>query len=339
MDNILIFPVLISFFVTLFLISPWIKRAKKGGLVGKDINKTNGKMVAEAGGVMVVLGFALGILVYIAINTFVFGNSENIVEIFALMSSVFFIAFVAFTDDILGWKIGLRRRTRIILVAFASVPLVAINAGKSVVSIPFFGAADVGFFYPLILIPLGVVGATTTYNFLAGFNGLEAGLGIILLSAMSLVAFMTGSPWLAVIGLCMVVALFAFLIFNFYPAEVFPGDSLTYPIGGLVAIMAILGNFEKIAVFFFVPYIIEFFLKARGKFIKQSYGMPQKDGSLKMRYDKIYSLNHVAIKLMDGAGIKVTEKKIVLFVWIFQILIIALGFIIFWEGIFQNVPV
>ena len=332
-NDILFIPVLASFFVTLFFVGPWIRRASNAGLAGKDINKLNGKEVAEAGGVSVVSGFALGVLVYIAINTFLFDRTDNFIEIFALMSCIFFIAFIAFTDDILGWKIGLRRRTRIALVAFAAIPLIAINAGKSTIGLPLVGGVDVGLVYPLILIPLGIVGATTTYNFLAGFNGLETGLGIIFLSAMAIVAYMTGSPWLALIALCMVASLIAFLIFNFYPARVFPGDSLTYPVGGLIAIMAILGNFEKIAVFFFIPFIIEFFLKARGKFEKQSYGKPKKDGSLELRYDKLYSLNHVAIWAMEKMKVKPTERKVVLSIWLFQILVIVIGFIIFWGGL------
>ncbi len=332
-NNILFIPVLASFFVTLFLVRPWIRRASNAGLTGKDINKLDGKEIAEAGGVGVVLGFALGVLVYIAINTFLFDRTDNFIEIFALMSCIFFIAFISFTDDILGWKIGLRRRTRIVLVAFATIPLIAIKAGTSTIGLPFVGGIDVGLVYPLILIPLGIVGATTTYNFLAGFNGLETGLGIIFLSAMAIVAYMTGSPWLALIALCMVSSLIAFMIFNFNPAVVFPGDSLTYPIGCLIAIMAILGNFEKIAVFFFIPFIIEFFLKARGKFEKQSYGKPKKDGSLELRYDKLYSLNHVAIWAMKRMKVKPTETKVVLSIWLFQILVILIGFIIFWGGL------
>lgn len=337
MDMILLIPILASFFVTLFLVPSWISRAKKAGLTGKDINKYKGKKVAEAGGVTTVLGFALGVLVYIAINTFVFNRSERLIEIFALTSCIFFIAFIAFTDDILGWKIGLRRRTRLILVALASIPLVAINAGKSVIGLPFMGALDVGIAYPLIFIPLGIVGATTTYNFLAGFNGLETGQGIILLSALSVVAYFTGSPWLSVVALCMVAALVAFLVFNFNPAVVFPGDSLTYPIGGLIACMAILGNFEKIAIFFFIPYIVEVFLKGRGRYLKQSFGKPNKDGSISVKYDKIYSLNHAAIKLMEKIKVKPTEMKAVLLIWFFQILVILVGFALFWEGLFQNV--
>ncbi|MFH1289904.1 MAG: glycosyl transferase family 4 [Nanoarchaeota archaeon] len=334
MTSLILIPLLASFFVTLFFLPVWISRAKKAGLVGKDVNKFNGKKVSEAGGVTIVAGFALGVMVYIAINTFFFKGTNNFIEIFSLMSSILFIAFIAFTDDVLGWKIGLRRRTRLILVAFAAIPLVAINAGKSGITLPFLGAVDLGVAYPLILIPLGIVGATTTYNFLAGFNGLEAGQGIILLSALAVVSYITGSPWLSIVALCMVASLVAFLIYNFDPAQIFPGDSLTYPVGGLIAIMAILGNFEKIAVFFFIPYILETGLKLRGKLVKQSYGKPRKDGSLDLRYDKIYSLNHVAIVLMKKMKVKPTERGTVFLIWGFQLIIILATFVLFREGIF-----
>ncbi|MBU0467062.1 MAG: glycosyl transferase family 4 [Nanoarchaeota archaeon] len=332
---ILIFPILASFLVTLFFVPPWIRRAKNAGLVGKDVNKFKGEKIAEAGGVTVISGFVLGVLTYVAISTFILKRTDNFVEIFALMSSILFISFIAFTDDILGWRIGLRRRTRLVLVAFASIPLIAINAGKSVVSVPFFGAVDLGIVYPLVLIPLGVVGATTTLNFLAGFNGLEAGEGIILISAFAMVSYFTGNTWLSIIALCMIASLFAFLIYNLNPAQVLGGDSLTYLVGGLVATMAILGNFEKVAVFFFIPVIIEVVLKSRGKLLKQSFGKPKKDGSLDLKYDKIYSLNHLAILLMKKYGTKPTEKKAVFLIWAFQIIIIILGFLIFKEGIFS----
>lgn len=337
MNSLLAVPILISFFVTLFLIPFWIRKSKQIGLLWEDMNKITKKKVAGSGGIIVVGGFIVGVLIFIAYHVFFLGDdSAVLVQVFALLSAVLLLTGIGFTDDLFGWKRGgLSKRTRIILIAFSSIPLIAINAGKSIIGLPFFGTVDIGILYPLILIPVGIVGATTTYNFLAGFNGLEAGLGVILLSALAIVSYFTGSSWLSVIALCMVAALIAFLIFNFDPAVVFPGDSVTYPIGGLIAIIAILGNFEKIAVFFFIPFIIEFFLKARGSFVKQSFGKPQKDGSLTLRYDKLYSLNHVAIRLMEKTGIKPTEKRIVLSVWTFQLIIVLLGFLIFKEGIFS----
>ena len=217
----------------------------------------------------------------------------------------------------------------------ASIPLIVINAGKSEISIPLIGLLDIGIFYPLLAIPIGIIGAATTFNFLAGFNGLEAGQGIILLSALSLVSFFTGTFWLGIISLCMVFSLLAFLIYNFFPAKIFPGDSLTYTIGGLIAIISILGNFEKIAIFFFIPIILETILKARGRLQKQSFGKLSQNGTLDLKYDKIYSLTHLAIFILNKNKKRATEKKVVFLIWAFQILIVLTGFLIFRKGIFM----
>jgi len=334
-SNFLILPILASFFITLILLPFWIKRAQREGLVGKDIHKLNKVKVAEGGGLVVVVGFVLGVLFYVALKTFYFSTSEKVAEIFALLTTLLIVVMIGTIDTFLGWRRGLGRRLRTFLVLFSAIPLIVINAGRSVIEIPFFGVVDLGILYPLVLIPIGVAGATTVYNFLAGYNGLEAGQGVIFLLALSAVAYFTGSPWLSIISLCMIAALLAFLVYNLYPARVFPGDALTYGIGGLIAVMAILGNFERIAVFFFIPYIIEFFLKARGNFVKQSFGKLMPDGSLDLRYSKIYGLEHLAIYIMKKLNIKPTEKKVVYSIWLFQLVIIALGFIIFRNGIFK----
>lgn len=336
MEPLLLFPLFIAFFVVFLVIPSWIKKAKKVGLVGKDMNKANKTIIAEAGGIVVILGFLLGVFLYIGISIFYFKSDENIVEIFALTTSVLMLAGIGIIDGLLGWKKGLSARFRIILCLIAAIPLVVINAGYSRISIPFLDGTNLGLIYPLIIIPLGIVGATTTYNFLAGFNGLESGQGIIILSGLSLVAFFTNHYWIGLIGLCMVFALLAFWIFNKYPAKVFPGDVLTYPVGGMIAIMAILGNMERIALFFFIPYIIEVVLKIRGKLKKQSFGKPNKDGSLELSYNKIYGLEHFSIwflKKINKQG-KVYEKDVVYFIHAIQLAVIIIGFVIFREHIF-----
>jgi len=301
------------------------------------MNKSKKEKVSGSGGLIVIFGFIVGVFTYIAYRVFILKTTNNfLVQLFALISVILILAGIGLIDDLFGWKKGgIRRRTRIILTAVSAIPLMAINAGKSIISLPFIGTTDLGILYPLILIPLGVAGATTTYNFLAGYNGLEAGQGIILLSSIAIVSYTTGNSWLSVISLIMVASLIAFLLFNFYPAKVFPGDVLTYSVGGLIAIESILGNFEKVAVFFFIPYILETILKSRGKLVKQSFGKPNKDGSLDLKYDKIYGLTHLSIYLMKKFNITPTEKKVVYSIWIFQLIIIILGFIIFKKGIFK----
>lgn len=333
-NPVLLICALASFILTIFLIPSWIKKANSFGFVGKDMNKYKSLKVAEGGGIIVMASIMLGIMIYIAINEFVFHSNQNLVQIFALTTSLLMLCMIGLVDGSLGWKVGLRRRDRILLCLFAAIPLMVINAGDSSFALPFLGLIHSGIIYPLILIPLGIVATSTTFNFLAGFNGLEAGQGFLLIGALSIAAYFTGNSWLAFIGLIFCLALVAFLRYNFYPAKVFPGDVLTYPLGGMIGMMAIFGNLERLAVFFFIPYIIEVVLKLRGGLVKQSFAQPQKDESLELRYPKIYSLNHLAIVVLKKLNIKPTERRAVLSIWLFQIVIIILGFIIFQKGIF-----
>jgi len=260
MEPVLLLTIFVSFFCTLFTIPFWIKKAKEQGFVGIDMNKPKKNYIAEVGGVSVLIGVSIGILMYVAINTFYFHQVVILPKVFAILSVLFLSAIIGLLDDLLGWKKGLSKRMRIFFILIAAIPLMAINAGVHTMA-----GIEFGWIYSLVLIPIGVVGATTTFNFLAGYNGLEASQGILILSALAIVTFLTGNSWLSIIALCMVASLFAFYIFNKYPAKLFPGDSLTYPVGALIASIAILGNIEKIAVFFFIPYLLETILKLRGK--------------------------------------------------------------------------
>lgn len=327
MEPLLTITIFLSFLCTVIILPLWIKRARTEKMTGKDMNKPDKREVAEGGGVSVLFGVAIGILLYIAINTFYFGQNEEMVYIFALLSVILIASFVGMLDDLLGWKKGLSKKIRIIVLIFAAIPLMVINAGESSMLVPFFGTIDFGILYPLLLIPLGIVGATTTFNFLAGYNGLEASQGILILSALAYVTYVTGNAWLSVVALCMVASLFAFWIYNKYPAKIFPGDALTYSVGALIATIAILGNIEKIAVFFFIPYILEVILKVRGGLNKESFARVNLDGSLEMPYNKIYGLEHLSIWLLKiiKPSKKVYEKEVVYLINAFQILIILLG--------------
>ncbi len=326
MEPVLLLTIFVSFFCTSLTIPFWIRKAKQIGLVWDDMNKKDKKKkVAGSGGIVVVLGAIIGIFLYVAINTFYFERDISNLEIFSIITTMLLVAGVGLIDDLFGWKKGgLSAKTRIILVLFAAIPLMVINAGESTML-----GIDFGIFYPLILVPLGVIGATTTFNFLAGYNGLEAGQGILILSALALVTHLTGNSWLSIVLLCVVAALVAFYLFNMDPAKVFPGDVLTYSIGALIATTAIIGQVEKIAIFFFIPYLFETGLKIRAKLNAHNFGVPNEDGSLELRYDKIYSLTHLSHFILKKFKKKVYEKDIVYMINGFQLIVIILGFWIF----------
>ena len=139
---LLLLSLAISFFLTFFTLPFWIRKAKGVGLVWEDMNKPgHPKNVAGSGGIVVVIAFVIGILYYVAVRTFIFEDINSVsLEIFSLLSVVLILAIVGIIDDMFGWRNkGLSRRSRIFLAFVASVPLVVINAGSSMVNVPFFG--------------------------------------------------------------------------------------------------------------------------------------------------------------------------------------------------------
>ncbi len=325
MERFLYVAAIVSSVATWIVLRKWIRKAPEIGLLGFDMNKPGMPRVAEMGGVCVIFGFVLGVLIYIGILTFWLKEPEY-VAILAVLCTVLSMCIIGMMDDLLGWKKGLRQWQKPIFTLFAALPMMVINAGHSTMNLPIVGAIDFGIFYPLIIVPLGIVGASNACNMVAGYNGLEAGMGIMVVSALGYCAFQGGEQSALILAICMVAALMVFLYFNWYPAKVFPGDSLTYSLGALIACIAIVGDMEKMAVVIFLPYAIDFVLQAAGGFNKEAFARVNEDGSLAKPYEGIYHLTHLAIEVLGRIKQKVYERDVVLFVLGIEMAAVWLGF-------------
>ena len=148
MELILIIPIIISLVTTLLFLPKWISKAGKIGLMWENMNKyIKRPLVAGSGGITFVAGFIIGLLVYIAINTFYFKSNDNVISIFALTTSVLILAMIGLADDLMGWRMGgLSKKLRMLLCSFAAIPLIVINSGKPQKSIPLFGEVSVAYY-------------------------------------------------------------------------------------------------------------------------------------------------------------------------------------------------
>lgn len=325
MNPLLLISVAISFASTILLTKWWIPVAKRAGYIGKDMNKPSKPEVADMGGVAVLGGVVGGLLFYIRLNTFIFNNVSYNLNLFAAMSTVLIISIVGLIDDLLGWKLGLSQIQKPLLNIPAALPMMAINAGHSEVNLPLFGAIDLGLLYPLMVVPIGIVGASNGFNMIAGYNGLEAGMGLIMLSSIGIVTYFTGTTYVAMVCAITAAALFAFLFFNWYPAKIFPGNGFTYMVGSIIACVSIMGNVERLALILFVPYFLDFVLKARKKMKAEAFGKADSDGSLKKPYENYFALPHIAIDLINKIKGKTNEKEVVLFILFIEILLAMFG--------------
>lgn len=293
----------------------------KIGMEGHDMNKLSKPKVVESGGVCVIFGVSIAILSFIFLESFCLNVNDNFLQIFALLSTISMAGLIGFIDDVLGWKKGLKQWQKPLLTIPVAIPLMAINAGNSIMSLPFLGALNFGILYSLLIVPLGLIGATNGFNMLAGYNGLETSMSIVILATMGIIAYTSGIVWLAILIFSAVISLATFLMFNWYPAKIFPGNSLTYFVGALIASFAILGDMEKIAIILFLPYMLTFVLKARSIFRAESFAKVNKDGSLSKPYKEFYDVTHVSLAILTKLKNKVSEKDVVLSIVGFEVLI------------------
>ncbi|MDG6223520.1 MAG: glycosyl transferase family 4 [Candidatus Bathyarchaeota archaeon] len=323
---------LVSFFATIFLTKKWIKSANAANLQGKDMNKLDKPLVPRSGGLVVAIVVCFSVLIYVFLKTFsMLGTPQtNVVEAFAISSTILLAGFVGFIDDILGWKTGLSQLQKIFLTVPIALPLTVLNVNQTVMVIPFLGPVDFGLLYPLLIVPLGIIGAANGFNLLAGYNGLETSMGLVIFATFGFTSILVGRLWIALVCMIVYASLLGFLAFNWYPARVFPGNSFTYAVGALIGTLAILGNMERIAVWLFMLYILEILLYMRARFVDkqgdvQAFAKLNNDGSLELPYEHIYDTTHLAIWVLKKLKNKVYERDVVVFIVVLQSLIAILG--------------
>lgn len=333
---ILIISIVTAFLATLLFTPYTIRYFKFIELTSADVHKKKKPLIPISAGVPLVIGIVAGLLVYVFLSVYINNDGSQIVNFFAAMTSILIIMFSGFIDDLnsrqvkfaghLEGKRGLKQWQKPLLTLPAALPLVVIMAGDTTMSLPLIGTVDFGILYPFLIVPIGVVGASNMVNMLGGFNGLEAGMGLIYTLALGIFAYIHGNVVAAVIFLVTSSASLAILKYNFYPAKILAGDSLTYTLGAVVACGAILGNMEKASLVAMIPFLVQGVLKFYSRFklgyFASDLGILKKDGTIKSKYDTIYSWTHVLMKL------NLTEKQIVLGMMLIQTFFALLIFIV-----------
>ncbi|MCS4540964.1 MAG: hypothetical protein HY929_01375 [Euryarchaeota archaeon] len=244
----------IAFFFTYITTPVLIDKFRKLGLLCRDIHKFNPTWVPTSGGLIILFGYALAVSTTLLIFPTIFPTEKLS---FAILTAVL-IGLLGGIDDLRP----IRQRYKFLLPAIFSYPLIIASHGQSTsITIPLIGSLEFGQLYWFVLIPLAITTASNLTNMLAGFNGLEAGVGFIACSAISVAAVILNKLEVVIIILPLAAALIAFLYYNWYPAKIFPGNSGTLLIGATIASAAIIGKIEFICVILMIPYAIDFTLK------------------------------------------------------------------------------
>jgi UDP-N-acetylglucosamine--dolichyl-phosphate N-acetylglucosaminephosphotransferase len=316
------------------LMPHWIRLCQNNDALWEDMNKWGTpRNVAMSGGCVVITTFLLSSLLLLSCSpSFAIPQKETL----AILLCVCLASLTGLADDLIGWKKGgIPWQTRLPLaltLCLPLLPLLPLDPIREPLTIFGLGPIPIETTYSLLVITLLVAGTTTTFNLLAGFNGLEAGQGLLILSTLSILLLKQGTPWLAALAMTLSGGLAAFLVFNWSPARVFPGDSLTWGVGCLIGCLAIIGQLALPTAGLLSLYALEAALKAgRGHLKKPSFGIPNPNGTLEIPYPKAYGTTHLAMMVLKKALRRpCTETSVTILILSTQTLI-CLATLLLWK--------
>lgn len=251
--------ILISFFITSFLLVPFIdllfylRRVYKRKISGpkEDFNATFNKIMVGKDVETPVGGGWLLIVIVVLLNVFVTVFYRNRIsnELWVLLFTIISFGLIGFIDDkrkifasFVGIYPGIRARYMIILqILFAAVValLLYYAIGLNNIFIPIFGNIVLGWWY----IPMAIfiiVAFSNAYNIADGLDGLAGGLLLICLFAfLALASTVFDIPIAIFVGIW-IGALIAFLYFNIFPARIYLGDAGALAFGATLAVIGLL---------------------------------------------------------------------------------------------------
>jgi UDP-GlcNAc:undecaprenyl-phosphate GlcNAc-1-phosphate transferase len=84
-----------------------------------------------------------------------------------------------------------------------------------------------------------IVGFSNALNLIDGLDGLAATISIVILGTFFTVGVLNDDFFLMLLSMAFISGLLAFLVFNWYPASIFMGDSGSLTLGFVISILAI----------------------------------------------------------------------------------------------------
>ncbi len=248
---------LLAFAVTAvsgFALIPWLKKVKFGQTI-KEIGPTwhqTKQGTPTMGGLMFYLGSLIGVCAGLSIlmselKTIAGAVYTNqIVSLCISMLTALGFGLIGFVDDYIKVvkkrNLGLKARYKIVgQIAVTSAFLYGqyvIGHINTLVTVPFTSISiELGMlYYPIVF--LGIIFMVNAVNLTDGIDGLCSSVSFVVALGFMVISAAYGFYTNALFAVAIAGACAGFLVWNFYPAKVFMGDTGSMFLGGAVVAMA-----------------------------------------------------------------------------------------------------
>jgi len=191
------------------------------------------------------------------------------------MAMALLFGLIGFLDDYIKvvkkQNMGLTARQKLVMqLAVSAAYIIAMKTGgglSTIVDIPFLGQLSMGWFFYPFAVCIIITGTVNAVNLSDGLDGLASSLVFVAALSFLIIGTMLRLWGASLMAAALAAGCIGFLVWNFYPAKVFMGDTGSLFLGGmLVAIAFALG-----LPIFLVPVGIIFIIEVLSDIIQTTY--------------------------------------------------------------------
>jgi len=304
---------LISFIIPVIALPFIIKYLKKHN-VGQKIRQEGPDLhqhkmgTPTMGGVIVILTLIIIILLLVVYNKYI---------LWSLIITVGF-GLIGLVDDLIKHlkkrSLGLLTMQKLLLqIALALIVAYGVQQSTDLgteIYVPFLkNSIELGFmFVPFVV--LVMVSSVNAVNLTDGLDGLAVGLIIISMFSFALIAYIQNILPMSIFSLIVAFTSLGFLVYNFFPAQIFSGDVGSLALGGALASVAIFTRTEL------------FLLIIGGVFVVETLSVILQVISVKLRGKIIFKMSPIHHHF-ELCGWK--EPKIIIRFWIAGLILALIG--------------
>ena len=264
------FPLTLGVFLLTWLILRKLIPVLKSRKIGQKIYEIGPRWHKGKEGTPIMggLGFIIAAAVGLAVITGVYaylGRARELLPVWLTFALALLNGLIGFFDDytklikkqnqgFLAWqKLVLQ-----FLVAIAYLwAMSSCGFIDTALEIPYFGIEiELGIFYYFLAV-LFIAGMVNSVNLTDGIDGLCSSVTAVIGAFFAVVAFVALKPELAILPATVIGGTVGFLMYNFYPAKIFMGDTGSLYLGGAAVGMAFLADEPLIILIAGIIYLIE----------------------------------------------------------------------------------
>jgi UDP-N-acetylglucosamine--dolichyl-phosphate N-acetylglucosaminephosphotransferase len=265
--------ILLPLIATTSFMPSFIKELHRNNIVARDYYKKDTPLVADRGGIAILLIATLSL----SLNSlfFPFTPTNYVAMIVIALFGLFGVL-----DDM----INIGRTSKLLIMYYCSYPLIQFT-GHTSLSIPQVGYIYLGIIYFQFVIPTYVLVASNLVNMHSGYNGLASGLSIIVLLSLIIKSVLTQDVENIISVAAITGATIGFYIYDRNPSKIFWGNVGSLTVGAAIGTIIVIQGFVISGFVMLIPHTVNFLMYVYWKIKKYpaaKFGKDRGDGILEV---------------------------------------------------------